>query len=218
MRLIDDDREGAILHLPHLAQHEGELLQGRDDDLGFVLQGLSQLGRVFIDLDHHARRCLELLDRVLQLLIQHPAIGDHDDAGEDFLVLRVEQGRQAVGRPADRVGFARAGRVLHQVSLANPLAQSGGQQLVHGVQLVVAREQQAGRERLLAGLQIDRLFELDRDELADDVEERLARQHLMPEVGRGVPSLLVRRVTRSGAAKAIGDALVEGKKPGLGAI
>ena len=44
---------------------------------------------------------LELVDRVLQLLVEHAAVGDDDDGVEDLLVLRVVQAGRA-GAPARR--------------------------------------------------------------------------------------------------------------------
>ena len=59
---------------------------------------------------------------VLQLLVEHPAVG-HDDHGvEDPLVLLVVQARQSrCASQAIELLLPRAGRVLHQVAVARAL-------------------------------------------------------------------------------------------------
>ena len=68
------------------AQHEREFLQCRDDDLGAVNQRRRELLRVLIDGLDDALRVFDLVDRVLQLLVEHAPIGDDDDAVEDLFV------------------------------------------------------------------------------------------------------------------------------------
>ena len=63
---------------------------------------------------------VDLPDRVLQLRVEHGAVGDHDDGVEDLRVVRVVQRGQPVRGPGDRVGLARPGRVLDQVPLPGP--------------------------------------------------------------------------------------------------
>ena len=98
---------------------------------------------------------------------------------EQLLVLRVVQVGQEVRRPRDRVGLARAGRVLDQVLAARPFRQHGGLQLAGGVELVIA-----GEDELLDLL----LLVLLRDEVAaEDFEPALALPDLLPEVAVGWP-------------------------------
>ena len=52
--------------------------------IGTALSSASASWRgALVDFLHHALLVLELVDRVLQLLVQHHAIGDDDDAVED---------------------------------------------------------------------------------------------------------------------------------------
>ena len=109
-------------HLEQLARDERELLQRGDDDGHRVLQRLGELPRALVDLLHHAALVLELVDRVLQLLVEHHAVGDHDHAVEDPLVRGVVQRRQPVRQPADGVALAAAGGVLDKVVVPHALA------------------------------------------------------------------------------------------------
>ncbi len=52
---------------------------------------------VLVDLLHHARHMVELIDGILQLAVQHPAVGDDDDRLEDLLVVVIVVGRRAGG-------------------------------------------------------------------------------------------------------------------------
>jgi hypothetical protein len=95
VRLVDDDRAApglkrpgaglaALLgHLEQLAWDERELLQRRDDDRHGALERLGELARALVDLLHDPALVLELVDVVLELLVEHHAIGDDDDAVED---------------------------------------------------------------------------------------------------------------------------------------
>ena len=77
--------------------------------------------RVLVDRLDDALRVLDLVDRVLELLVEHAPVGDDDDAVEDLLVARVVQAREPVREPGDAVGLAAAGRVLDQVVAARRL-------------------------------------------------------------------------------------------------
>ena len=52
---------------------------------------VGELRRVLVDPLHHARRVVELVDRPLQLLVEHGPVGDHDDLVEHLLVRVGEQ-------------------------------------------------------------------------------------------------------------------------------
>ena len=58
-------------HLEELPRDKGKLLHRRDDDRHLVLQCFGELPGAFVDLLHHALAMLELINRVLELLIQH---------------------------------------------------------------------------------------------------------------------------------------------------
>ena len=77
--------------LQKLPRDEGELLQGGDDDRHGILQRLRKLLGVVFDLLHYALPVFELVDSVLQLLVQHQSVSNHDHAVEYALVPDVVQ-------------------------------------------------------------------------------------------------------------------------------
>ena len=103
VRLIDDHgiasgRKVAVapfaallVEFCQLTRHERKFLQRGDDDRDAGFQRLGELTRILVDLLNHALAVIELVDGVLQLAIQHHAIGDHDHAVEQPLVAFVMQ-------------------------------------------------------------------------------------------------------------------------------
>ena len=141
MGLVDDDGVAAGGEVLDLVQDERELLQRGDDDAGGLAgEGLRELRRALVYLLDDAVGVLELVDRLLELLVQHDAVRDDDDLVEDLLVVRLVEVRQAVGEPGYGVGLARACGVLDEVALARPVAAGVRRELEHGVPLVVAGE------------------------------------------------------------------------------
>ena len=90
MGLIDDHRIRAVLQGFDVIHHEGELLECRDDDLGLLTrQCLSELLGVLVDPYHHAVGVFELVDGLLELPVEDPAIGDHHHLVEHLVVVCV---------------------------------------------------------------------------------------------------------------------------------
>jgi len=87
VRLVDDHRVAALRQLADLLGDEGELLQRRDDDRRAGLERLGELGGALVDALNDALLVLELVDGVLQLLVEHAAVGDDDDGVEDLDVV-----------------------------------------------------------------------------------------------------------------------------------
>ena len=85
----------------------------------------------------------KLIDGVLQLIVKHGAVRHHNHRVELLLAIFVVQAGKLMCRPGDRVRFARPGTVLNQVFIASPFLRGGGDQFVHHVPLVIARENQA---------------------------------------------------------------------------
>ena len=87
-------------HLEQLARYEREFLQRRNDNGHRVFKRLGELPRALVDPLHDAALVLELVDRVLELLVEHNTIRDHDHAVENALVGGIMQGREPMRQPA----------------------------------------------------------------------------------------------------------------------
>ena len=208
MRLVQNQGKASIGQPAHLAQHPRKLLQSGDDDELALVQRLRQLRTVLVDALHHALLVVKLVNRVLQLRIEHAPVGNHDHAAEHFCILRIVQRCQPVRQPANGVGFARARRMLHQIGLPHALIQSGRHQAIDCIPLVVARKQKRCLEALLA-LLILVFTDLRRQELAHHRQPGIALQHLVPQVARGVAQHIIGRIARTRTAQAIRRAPVE---------
>ena len=146
MRLVDNHSESLpgcvdpyalplLGERPHCLRDEGELLDRADDYGRPAGERLGELLRVLVDLLDDACLVLELVDGVLQLLVKHAPVGDHDDGVEDLLVLGVVEACKPVGKPRDRVGLARSGRVLDEVVAPGSMRLRVPDQPPHGVEL-----------------------------------------------------------------------------------
>ena len=151
---------------------------------------------LFVDPLHDAERVFELVDRVLELLIEHDAIGDHDHAIEDARVGSIVQGREPMRQPTDRVALAAARGMLDKVVVPYAFAACRVHQHAHRFELVVAGEDH-GLCLDLAAPMVAFLVGLQVDEAGEEVEQAVALQHLFPQVRRAVgPALRIRRVAR----------------------
>ena len=183
VRLVHDHGEALARQLADLLGDHRELLQRGDDDRLARFERLLELARGGVDVLDHAERLLELAHGRLELAVEHAPVGDDHDRVEDAPVVGVVQRRELVREPGDGVALAAAGRVLDQVALAGAVRARVRHQPAHGIELLVAREDQEA----LAGLAALVVLFLDLvDELADEVEHAVARPGLLPEVGRGV--------------------------------
>ena len=174
-----------LAQLGQLPGHERELLQRGDDDRHAGFQRLGELAGILVDLLHHALTVVELVDGILQLTIQHHAVGDDHHAVEQPLVAFVVQAGQAMRQPGNGVALAAAGRVFDQVGMAYTLAGRLGHHLAHRLQLVIARENQALLANLFAVVR-RLLFHIQMQKTGKQVEQAVALQHFFPQVGRFV--------------------------------
>ena len=211
MSLVDHHRVAALGELGDLVEHVRELLQGGDDDLGLLPhQRVGELLGVLVDLHHHTLGVFELVDRVLQLTVQHQSVGDHDDLVEHLGVRVVVQIGKSVADPGDRVRLPRPRRVLHHVVRPGALCPGCGLEAAHRVPLVVAGED---RHRLLLLGGLGALGgHLHVHEPGEQVEPGVALPHLLPQVRGAVPSRRRRVPCTTGLAGATG-ALVERQEP-----
>src|SRR5258705_290115 len=96
MCLVSDDRKPLALcrcELPNLLQCKRKGLDGADDDLLACLQRLrklSALTRSFrLDSCNYAGGALKVEQRILKLGVDHVAVGNDNDRGEQLLVFGV---------------------------------------------------------------------------------------------------------------------------------
>ena len=134
-------RPAFVRHPEQLARDEREFLQGGNDHRHRIVERFGKLPRVFLDPLHDAALVFELVDRVLELLIEHDAVGDHDHAVEDALVGSVVQRREPMRQPADRVALAAARGMLDEIVVPHAFAARGARQRAYRLELVVAWEE-----------------------------------------------------------------------------
>ncbi|MNJ39966.1 hypothetical protein D3C77_348480 [compost metagenome] len=135
----------------------------------------------------------DLLNSILQLLIEHLAVGDYDHAVEIRLAIGPTHTDQRMRRPGDSVGFARTGAVLDQIRLTCPLHPHGVDHLGHAFPLVEAREDQTFLEKGLA-VYVLGFLALLQHEAVEDVQPVVLLQHPLPEVANRVAAVLTRWV------------------------
>lgn len=126
---------------------------------------------------------LHLIDRILQLPIQHQPVCDYHHAVKDQLIIRIVQICQPVRQPGNAVCLATAGTVLDQIVIPRQIAFHLRQQLAHHIQLMVARE-----DNPLAFLALI----LHEDKAADDLQKTVRLQHLVPKISGSGARLIYR--------------------------
>ena len=129
-----------------MAHHERELLQRGDDDPGLLPgQRRGELGGVLVDLLDHAVGVLELVDRVLQLAVQHHPVGDHHHLVEHLVVAR--RAATTAGAPARRSCSTSPTRPSAAPGTTGPAPSLAGVglQAQHGVPLVEPGEDRRRR-------------------------------------------------------------------------
>src|SRR5271157_6641503 len=173
---------------------------GARNDFGIVpgLPRNPQLGMA------NGRRYLrELLDGVLDLFVEHPAVGYYDDGVKDRAGILLQPDK-LVTQPGDGVALAAAGGVLHEVASARSSRARIGQEPVNYPELVVAREYLL---LFLPSLFVGLFHHLG--VILQDVREPLPSQCLFPKVV-GLQPLRIGRI--SGA---VVESLVERQEPGI---
>src|SRR5579862_4078065 len=99
-------------------------LDGANNDLLAAGQSLRQLAAfastLALDGRHHASRPREIEHSVLELCIEHIAVGDDEYRVEKLLSKVIMQVGKEVSGPGDRVRLARACRVLDEISTTGP--------------------------------------------------------------------------------------------------
>ena len=126
--------------MPDAIHDERELLHRGDDDLLAKLKVVLQL-LCALAVGNDVLGFREQLDVVLELGIQHAPVCHYHHGIKQIRGARgVVLLHQLIRQPCDGVGFARASRVLNQVSLAHPFLLGIRQNAAHHVELVIAGE------------------------------------------------------------------------------
>src|SRR5207244_4217307 len=143
VRFVDNDRKAtpAVVRA-NLLKHERKLLDGGDNDLLSFGDKLPQVSRSIRVTDRSADLS-KLLDRVLYLLVEDPAVRDDDDRVKGVLAV-LSKTYELVRQPGNRIRLAAASRVLNEVSPSSAMLAGIGQELPHYVQLVKAGENLCG--------------------------------------------------------------------------
>ena len=157
---------------------------------------------------------VKLIHRILQLAVQHTAVGYNNHRLEDLLILRIVQTGQTMRQPCDGIGFTGARTVLNEIILAGTIPSHIIQQLGYHIQLVIAREDHAFGLNL-AGLFIP--FDFQMQILVQDFQQAVLRQHILPQIC-SIISIRIRRIACAAhIARALGT-LIEGQKIGFAAF
>jgi len=91
-----------------------------------------------------------------------------------------------MSQPRNRVCFSRTGAVLDQVILCGTVHTDIGENFTNDIQLMVAGENEVFRPLDLAGPVIDFLLHLNKNELANEVQDGILRQNVLPHIGHAV--------------------------------
>ena len=103
-----------------------------------LLDELPQVAGMF-RVAHRRADLHELFDRLLDLVVENPAVRHHDHGIENLLVVSL-QADELVRQPGDGIGFAAAGGVLDEIPPARAVRRDVRQCLPHHVKLVITRE------------------------------------------------------------------------------
>ena len=186
MRLIRDHAPAPtreVLFVLEQLQHVREGLEGTGDDVVTLFDRLAQLRGlrpgVLANGNHQPHGGVHHVHILAHIGVQRRAVGDDDDGVEGLLPILRHMPDQAVGQPRDGFGFPGTRGVLDQVTATGPAPGDIPGDAFDSAQLVVAREDQFSSRG--AALRCGVRFP-DR-EVAQDAEEHVTLQHVLPQVG-----------------------------------
>ena len=214
MRLVDDNGESLAFQPCNAVHDVRELLNRGCNNFCVAVQGTCKVCRVAF-IVHHTDKSgfvLHAHNGFLKLAVDHNAIGDDDDIIENDLIIHIMQRSKPMRQPCDRIRFARACAVLDQIVLRRAILPHIRQQLADYVKLVIP-----GKDNVFGLLRFPGQFVLaflgfDKDELADEVEDSVLFQNVLPHIGDTV-LVFEGGVTRTGI-DAFAVAHVEGQEKG----
>ena len=204
MSLIDDNGEMVILvFCSNLWNDVRELLNRGHDNTLSICNGFRKIAGVLRPCDRVAD-LHELLDRIPNLLVENPAVGDYDN-GIQHRTTVLFKPNQLMSKPSDRVGFAAACAVLNKILFSDTICFHIGKQLRYNIELMVAGE------KLLFLFLFGVLVHLDNDLRVVFYNQRqfFLGENILPKI-IGHKAVWIRRVTCS-----IIVSLVKWQKPAV---
>ena len=202
MSFIDDDGEMVILvFCSNLRNNVRELLNRGHDNTLSIGNGFREIAGAFCPCDRVAD-LHELLDRIPNLLVENPAVGDYDN-GIQHRATVLFKPNQLMSKPSDRVGFAAACAVLNKILFSDTICFHIGKQPRYNIELMVAGE------NLFFLFLLGILVHLDDDLRVVFYDQRqfFLGENILPKI-IGHKTVWIRRVTCS-----IIISLVKGQKP-----
>ena len=190
-------------------QHERKLLQRGDNDAAPFNEGIPQLPGVLVNLLHHPRFVLKLVNSVLQLPIQNPTVGNDHHRIEHLLIV-CPKAVKPIGQPRDGVAFAAPRRMLDKVIFSRAVCLCIGFEFSDGGQLVVPGKNDALFLLLFSTLGFYVRFQVD--EPPHNVEPTVSLLDFFPQVG-GLVAVGVERIARPAI-----ETFVKGEKAGFAPI
>ncbi len=207
MRLVDDDGKTiATMPVADLIENNWEFLHRGNDNFLTTFNEASQIARAF-GVAYGGAYLGELFDRILDLFVENTPVSNHNNGIKNSLTVFFRTD-ELVGQPGNRIRFARTGRMLNEVALACAVFFYIVQQLMHHLELVIARNNLPAL--FLAGFGI--FFLHDLGIVFQNIGEAGRCEQAFPEVV-GFETVRIRRV-----AGAVIPALIERQEPGGRAV
>ena len=135
MRFVHDHRKAFSWQLAHAVHDHTKLLQRCHDDAFPVFQCLLEILRrhavIGSNVHQHPRSLDHLLERALELAVNHATVRNDDHRAENVCAFGCMQRGEAVCQPSDSVGFAAACAMLVQVIPPRSVLLGIGTQFAH---------------------------------------------------------------------------------------
>ena len=214
VRLVDDNGESLSFQPCNTIHDVREFLNRGCNDLCIAVQGNCKVSGVAFIIHHTDKSgfVLHAHNGFLKLPVNDNTVGDDDDIIKNNFVIRIMQRSEAVRQPCDRVRFAGACAVLDQIILRRTVLTHIRQQLADHIQLMISRKNNTFGLLCFPGQFVLAFLGFDEDELADEVEDSVLFQNVLPHIGDTV-LVFEGRVTRTGI-NTFAVAHVEGQEEG----
>ena len=156
---------------------------------------------------------VKLIDRVLQLAIQHTTVGNDNNRLKDFSVVVIMQPGKPVRQPGNRIGFTGTGTVLNQIIFTGAIGFDIFQQLCHHIQLMIPWKDHPFRLDFTFFI----LFLFQMKVLMQDFQQAVFAQNIFPKIGSIIPIRIDRVPLTAHISRSIA-ALIEREKIGFGSF